>query len=294
MGGVQSQVTKTNQVINDVVQVNQNTVFSHTSTASCGNAMQMKGCSITGSDFLQQANCVSDVSSYQRAVQTQSSQNTLSNELLNKIQQSTQNASLNLTYQQQKTINDLKINMATDIQQSIVMDCNETMFGLNTVSCDQSNLSMVHLDQELAMKQTSKCVQDAAQNSVAAQDLKNIVSNIVSQKQQNALLSMAAVILAVGCVCAVFFLGPGAEVGNISKDMMKQPAGILMLTFICVMCVGFCHAITESKSHCFSIGKFCTCPPSIPDKYWQEVWIATFIYVVSMLSFAYFEAKKQK
>lgn len=290
MGGTQSQSSTTNENISDIIQVSQSTTMQSTATSTCLNDFSFKRCGIKNFKAMQNATCITDITAYQKAMQSQTSSNTLSNELMNQLQQTTQNAALNFTSQQEKVVNNLKINMATDIQQSILMDCNVSQSGTNKVSCEDSTLNFVTLDQNVAVQQTSNCVQDASQSSTATQDLKNTVSNIMTQKVDNALAACAAVILAVGCVIAIVFLGPGAEVGAISKDMVKEPAGILMMTFACVAYVGCCNAMTESKAHC------CSCygisfPPKIPDSIWDEVWVGMFIYVLVMLGFAYFEAK---
>ena len=290
MGGTQSAISQTNENISDVVSVNQSTVLKTTGTTACTQQMTFDNCSIQKLQSIQHLTCLTDVAGYQKSMESQTSSNTLSNELMNQLTQSTQNASLNFTSQQEEVINNLKINMATDIQQSTLMDCNVSQIGQQAIKCDNSSINMVSLDQEAYLSQTSNCVQDSTENSTATQDLKNTVSNIMSQKVENALASCAAMILAIGCVVAIVFLGPGAEVGAISKNMVKEPAGILMMTFACVACVACCNAMTESNAHLF---KCCGCsfPPKIPEKFWTEVWTGVFIYVFVMLLFAFYQQK---
>ena len=220
MGATQSQTATTNENINDVVSINQNTVMRSVATSICSSTVNFNHCSVVHDKTNQKATCITDMSSYQQAQEAQTSSNTLSNELMNQLQQTTQNASLNFTSQQEKVINNLKINMASDIQQSILMDCNVSQSGVNTITCDDSSVSYTTINQDVAVSQTSDCVQDASQSSVATQDLQNTVSNVMSQKVKNALGAICVALAAIACVVGIIFLGPGAELGSISKDMI--------------------------------------------------------------------------
>jgi hypothetical protein len=293
--GTKSQDVVNGQTLDSVVNVNQNTVAVNTGVSMCSNTINIHNCDADGAKITQNATCLSSVTAYQNAAQAQTSSNTLSDELMNKLTQDTQNLSLNFTSEQQKLVNDLKINMSTDVQQSVLMDCFNGLSGINTINCDGGSMRNVNYDQSVATQGTLNCAQNSTQNSSTSQQLKASVSNIVSQKEENALWAMSACILAVGCVVAVVFLGPAADVSIVSKQLLKEPEGILMLTFVCLCYVASCDAMSVSNAHLLDLSitsnNKITIPPSMKQSSWDVIWIIMAIYAVVMIGFAYVEMK---
>ena len=288
---------KTKQINNDTftetVTTNQTTAFNAGGTNDCEQIVDISNCRVGTLNVKQKATCIDNMDLMQDSIQSQTTTSSLTSKLMDNITQSTPSIGLPFSKQQVDVINNLRINLATEVQQATLMDCFVNSTTLNRVTCNNSSIVSLQVDQNAFTDTTVKCVQSATENSQTTSTLDSTVENIVTQKVTNALWSLAVLTLAAGCVLMVVFIGPGADVAMMTKGLMKEPEGMMMMVFLCVVVLAFCNAMSVSRSYLFDINLQITrivFPPQIKQKYWDDIWIATCIYVIVVMAFAYYRA----
>lgn len=284
MGNSQSITQKTSQIINDVVKINQTSLMESSSADQCDNTIDFEGCVIGESgdvNINQSCQVVSSEEAYQKAVSDQISSNTLDQSIMNQIKQSTQSVGFDFNSQTSQIINDLQVNLATEVQQQHLAKCYKNMSGVNKFSCQGSTFNgKLHVDQDIGMKSNLRCVQDSSSNSNATQSLKTAVQNSSQQSVENSLWALAAVILAIGIALAVFFGAPIMAGGSSVAKIFNGPSALMLMGFCLLVCCTCMHGMNVSNSYIIHWGQFVKIPPKINESGWTYIWGALFIVLV--------------
>jgi len=266
----------TDMVISDVVKVNQTSAISSGVTSNCSNVINLNGCDLDGVTIDQDCRVTSDLSTYQNAISNQISKNTLSDKIMNTVEQGTQSLGLAFTDQQSEILNKLTLNLATEVQQQHLAFCYNNKEGINKINCKDSKVRNWHVDQKVAMKGATECAQRSAMTSNAAQQMDVAVTNISKQKVENALWALAACILAVAVAIAAFFGLPAMAGGSSAAKVLNGPAALMLCSFCSLMTYTCSFALNSSKAFLINTAGI-QIPPYIQAKSWTYIWIALFI-----------------
>ena len=284
MGNSQSITQKTSQIINDVVKVNQTSLMESSSSDQCDNTIDFAGCVIGDGgdvDITQSCQIVSSEEAYQKAVADQISSSTLDQSIMNQIKQSTQSVGFDFNSQTSQIINDLQVNLATEVQQQHLAKCYKNMSGVNKFSCQGSTFNgKLHVNQDIGMQSNLRCVQDSSMNSNATQSLKTAVQNSSKQSVENSLWALAAVILAIGIALAVFFGAPVMAGGSSVAKVFNGPSALMLMSFCLLVCCTCMHGMNVSNSYIIHWGQYVKIPPKINESGWTYIWGALFIVLV--------------
>jgi len=240
--------------------------FSAFANLTAVNNISVKGCSnVNITDINQTLSGMIDFKAYQEAVQTTSQR--VDMDQLIKQQQDMIAQSVSLTSQEMSTAlhNLTKINQ--QIQSTVVNQCATNTTLLNNIdfeSCTNANITRVN--QTNAAQVMQNCIMRSVQNSESYTALKQILDQKSSLVVKDSLMSLAFILLAIGAILLIIFLGPGLAIGGVVKGLSQGPLKLMMvyvaLAFVLILTHWYTHAECSRQLRPLSFFGLFSFPPS--------------------------------
>lgn len=234
MGSNQSSENIVNNAIKSLVSTTATAVLNQGTFAGGSNAITFDGCDNMHDIVINQDNAVKiDARVAMEAVQSSMAENDVTNMVKQATEQIAQNVSFNLSNQDQTQITNQMMDIATSIQQSTTTNCSTSTFMSNSVTCTNSTgIHNIMIDQSSVSNILLSCAMSSNQSNSAKTKLINTIDQMAKQKQEDAILSLALLVLAG----AVALMAPMIGAGYMGGKLMKSAALQSMLWLVFMGC----------------------------------------------------------
>lgn len=239
MGGAQSITNEISTNISELFKSSVTAEATSSVTANTGiNIMADDNCVLNISDTTinQTTNINASVIASQLA-SASSSQN-LTSEIQSAIEQTTQNISLSINDQQQRTITNVAESLATELKTKMTAAAMTSLFDTINIGCKGSATLNVRY---LSINQINNVIQDVVQDVVVKNaGVQSLAQSLAISNKQTVKNGLLAVILAVALVMVLFFGGPailglvvaGETSSFVFKTLSKTPETKMLLVAI--------------------------------------------------------------
>lgn len=250
MGAGQSSENIVENICKSLVQSTSESAMASNASSSSMNIVRFDNCKdIHGVTINQKGSINITNESLMQAMQDASVDSSITNSVKQAVDQALQNVSFNFTVQEAKQITKNTMELAVQMQNSISMNCDVSTVQANVVECtNSSGLSGIQVTQETLADILINCSLQSKQTSSAKTSLTNTIDQMLSQKQEDAILSLALLVLA----CAALVAAPIASAGYAGSKMLNNKAGQFFLAGIFLMTTNI-YLYKECMDHIYPV-----------------------------------------
>lgn len=249
-------------VISNMVSESTNTWSSASETAAivtgCVNKI-ISGAtcgSLVVQDTTQTCEIASDINTYVKNVQSTTVTSKVCNDIQQAIKQKVQSMSFNFTSEEANQVMNSVTNICTNIYQSVTNGDFASSTLVNDITCQAGDMKVLNVNQIAIGDLVIQAYMDNNQTAVASSEATTILSQKISQTQENSLWALALVILALAALVMSPLIGTGYFMAKSSKNK------IMMLTLaILFLLTSNIYLHSECIKHSFPVARF---PPLLP------------------------------